>query len=182
LLAIEQWTVPMPALNLINKSLPRLAVSREGAAEALGVSIQHIDDDDLANAALGALVEAAARRGMSHHYGDGGWPRSEPKVILRHPGSKVRIPRGTAYRRNVPSAEELTTLKVDKLRVGPHGHYYSPYGGIAGDGRQRYSLHAPDAAQLGLAWGEAEAKERLKAIAAMPPMTQLPLSNSDLAE
>ena len=125
--------------------------------------------DDLANAALGAMVEAASRRGLSYHDGDGGVPRRAPRVFLNPPDGKTPPSQElwTAnYERLRPATDaELHTIKAETLRVGGDGYYIAKRGGVAGDGRQQYSIHAPDGVELSRAWGEEEAIQQAMIIA-----------------
>jgi hypothetical protein len=92
-----------------------------------------------------------------------GWFASTPRDDRAwKPAPRVHTANGSyelniAPRRRPASAAELHTIKTPKTFVG--SFWFQPHGDVAGDGRQRYSIHAPSGAQLALAWGEDEARE-----------------------
>jgi len=120
--------------------------------------------DDLANAALGALVEVAAKRGaLGADPNDLYFGRPEPKALLGYAHTKSPgrgIP--TRPRPRPASAAELYTLPLEKIMVGAGGHFIRAHGCPANDGRQKFAVckddGSPEGRVLTFAWGLDEAK------------------------
>jgi hypothetical protein len=146
------------------------------------------DHDDYANAACGCLAlmpksmrgsdrfnhraprvvlgYAANKHAASPQEGWDGWFAGLPSDNRTwKPAPRVHRGYGVSYalddtRRNYRSAtaEELDTRKLEKLSVGGTGHFIQKHGELGGDGRQRYSVHAPDGSIGAFAWNEDAAR------------------------
>jgi len=136
-------------------------------------TIDHPDrgHDDVANVIAGAAVTAwHSKRTIGNAVpglDDMFYTPRPPRVILGYPKSKsAGSPTYVARRpRNPATREDLHTIKEVKIKVGPHGHYIQPHGGLANDGRQKFAVMSPDESILMFAWGEEEARQAAMDIA-----------------
>ncbi len=128
--------------------------------------------DDLANAALGALVEAAAKRGMSYHEHDGGWPRPQPRVLLgyekgkamtrrRQPSISTRHRNGVSMSHIRKEIEMGATTEVEQHLVGDAGHWIQHHA-TAPDGRIKWAIFSPGGDLLAMKWGKTEAEAAVR--------------------